>query len=441
MPAVVGLAGVLLAACGGGTGAGAAPVPSLASPTSGPGVDRQEVPVDVPAQFGTDELATKHTLTVPRGWSASVYAKVPAARFMAITPDGNLLVSQPGPGTVSLVKPAADGRTGETGMLLTGLRQPHDMVFHTVGGQQYLYLSESNRISRYPWAKGDTPGPQQVLIDNLPDASTPELRGRYAHALKNIALGPDDKLYVAIASTCNVCAGDATSDPERGAIYVYNADGTGRRLFAHGLRNAEGLAFAPDGTSLWAVVNNRDNLPIPATGQVVPSYVDNHPPEEFVHVTDGAFFGWPYCNPTPDSPSRYRKMPVERDHDTNADGHIDCGTVTPVDMGMPAHTAPLGLTFLTGARVPALVRGGAAVPQHGSWNRTAPAGYKVVWFPWQADGRPGDQQDLISGWSTAAATAAAPAWGRPVDAALTPDGALLVSDDKNGVVYRFAGPA
>jgi glucose/arabinose dehydrogenase len=470
--AAFGLAAALAAACspGGGKPAspaspgGSAPGGAASAPATSPPAPPVVLPnerklplhlvkIAVPAGLRRAPFDRFRALSVPAGWTASVYARVDGARLLASTPDGRLLVSQPSHGTVLLVVPGADG-TGRVRDFITGLHQPHDMVFATLSGRTWLYVSESDRVVRYPYIAGDARArPGQPVITGLPDASTPELRGHYAHALKNLAVAADGTLYLSIASSCNACAEDTRSDPQRGAIYSYDTDGKNRRLVASGVRNAEGLALVPGTGDLWAVVNSRDNVAYPYHqdfdnkapaddfGRVLPGYVDDHPPEEFVHITPGAFFGWPFCIPNPDRTIGMRDLPYDPDAQLNRDGKVKCGAANPVDQGIPAHTAPLGLTFLQGTAAPALVRGGAAVALHGSWNRRLPVGYKVVWFPWEAGtpgweaGRPGRQQDLATGWLD---EAAGKAWGRPVDVAVDRDGSLLVSDDLSGTIYRLS---
>ena len=404
------------------------------------------VTLTVPATLAGAPFDVLRTLRVPAGFAIAVYARVPGARFLAMTPDGNLLVSQPGAGKVALVRPGSAGGPPVVTDFVAGLRQPHDMVFHTIGSTTYLYVSESNQINRYVYQAGDLTGQgRQVIITGLPDASTPELKGAYAHALKNIALDGSDKLYVSVASSCNACLSDTQSDPVRGAIYQYEADGSNRRLFARGLRNAEGLAFVPGTNTLWAAVNNRDNTPYPLNdgtgkyGQVLPEYVDNHPPDEFTQVSDGANYGWPFFNPNPDTDSGWDNMPFDRDYDWNRDGHVAVATMTRISKGIPAHSAALGLTFLQGTAFPAAYKQAAVIALHGSWNRTAPAGYKVVYFAWNpATQAPGAQQDLVAGFS---GPTVGSAWGRPVDTAVDPQGGLLISDDQSGTIYRLSAPA
>jgi glucose/arabinose dehydrogenase len=416
----------------------------LASPARAQLPAPATVALTVPASLASAPFDVARSVQVPAGFAMAVYARVPGARFMAVTPDGSLLVSQPGAGKVSLVRPGTAGGPPIVTDYATGLRQPHDMVFHTIGATTYLYLTESNQINRYVWHAGDlTAQNREVIITGLPDASTPELKGNYAHALKNLALDGNHKLYVSIASTCNVCLSDTQSDPKRAAIYQYDADGTNRRLFAQGLRNAEGLAFIPGTNTLWVTVNGRDNTPYPLQdntgqyGQVINSYVDNHPPDLFTKVVDGGNYGWPFANPTPDTSTGLDNMPFDLDYDTNRDGAVPLTTFTTISKGIQAHSAALGFTFLQGTAFPASYANAAVVALHGSWNRSAPAGYKVVYFPWNTTTQtPGAQTDLIAGFVSGGS-----AWGRPVDVAVDSQGKLFISDDQSGTIYQLTAPA
>ena len=414
------------------------PAAAVSSPPSA----SVETKVQVPSSMRSAPFDTDRYLKVPPNFSISVYARIEKARFMAIAPNGDLLVSQPSTGKVLLVRPNSSGDPLVVDFI-TGLRNPHDLVFHTIGATTYLYIAESHQINRFVYTSGDTTAHDgQVVVAGLPDSSTSELRGSYAHALKNIALDANHKLYVSIASTCNACLEDTTSDPLRGAIYQYNADGTNRRLFARGLRNAEGLAFVPGTSDLWVVVNNRDEIAYPYDdgsgnyGKVIPSYVDNHPPEEFTLVRDGGNYGWPFCNPNPDTSNGLNNMPFDRDVEFNADGHVDCATMDRIVKGIQAHSAPLGLTFLQGTNFPSLYQPGVLVGLHGSWNRQNKTGYKVPYFPWDSTtSTPGAQVDLVSGWLNGATQEV---WGRPVDIAVDPQGNLLISDDYSGTIYKLS---
>ena len=399
----------------------------------------QSVTVQVPGGMDAAPFDTARKLTVPPGFAISVFARVDGARFLAVAPNGDVLVSQPGDGKLTLLRP----RKGEAPQSFTfagGLNRPHDLVFHEVGGKTYLYVSEQDKIGRYPYTKGDTEGHgREVIVTGLPPGGN--------HPLKNIALNGDN-LYVSIGSSSNADPKDLAMNPKRAAIYVYSASKPGQpatsgTLFAQGVRNAEGLAFAPGSDHLWAVVNNRDNIAYPFKkdfnnngnqdyGQVFQGYVNGHPPEEVIQVNKGGNYGWPYCNPNPDN--GLSDMPFDRDVQNNPDGQaLDCARATRVNKGIHAHSAPLGVSFWTGG--PGAYKNAMTVGLHGCWNCSEAFGYKVVFFPLLAGGKLGSEADLVSGWVTDMQSKQQ--WGRPVDTLPMPDGSLLISDDGSGTVYRL----
>jgi glucose/arabinose dehydrogenase len=225
-----------------------------------------------------------------------------------------------------------------------------------------------------------------------------------------------------------------------------NPDGGDLRVVERGVRNGEGLAVAPDGM-VWTAVNNRDNVPYPfhssyaghsdAFGRVIQAYVNDHPPDEVVPVTAGRDLGWPYCNPDQDENTpagSLADVPFVADSVTNPDGaELDCASLPPVEVGLPAHSAPLGLSFLETSAVPAPWSGGAVVAVHGSWNRQPPQAPAVLWMAWEAATRTLEPPvSLVGGFQDADGSR----WGRPVDAVAGPDGALYVSDDSAGAIYR-----
>jgi len=414
------------------------PTPALGQPSAA----SVETKLKVPSTMDNAPFNISRYLKVPLNFSISVYARIPKARFLAVAPNGDLLVSQPTTGKVLIVR-SNGNKDPIISDFVTGLRKPHDIVFHTIGSTTYVYISETHQINRFIYESGDiTAKNRQIVIAGLPDSSTSELKGAYGHELKNIALDDNHKLYVSIASTCNACLEDTVSNPKRGAIYQYNADGSNQRLFAQGLRNAEGLAFLPDTNDLWVAVNNRDNIAYPFNdstgnyGKIIPSYVDNHPPEEFTQVRDGGNYGWPFCNPNPDTPNGLNNMPFDRDYQFNADGDVNCNAMDRIDKGIQAHSAPLGLTFLQNTNFPSLYSNGVVVGLHGSWNRQKKTGYKVAYFPWESTTKlPGDQIDLVSGWVVAATQEV---WGRPVDMVVDQQGNMLISDDYSGTIYKLS---
>jgi glucose/arabinose dehydrogenase len=398
--------------------------------------------VKVPSTMTNSPFNTNRYLKVPPNFSISVYARIPNARFMAVAPNGDLLVSQPSKGKVLIVRPNGSNDPIISDFV-TGLRKPHDIVFHTIDGITYVYISETHQINRFVYNSGDLIATnRQIVVTGLPDSSTSELKGAYGHELKNIALDANHKLYVSIASACNACKEDTVSNPVRGAIYQYDATGTNQRLFAQGLRNAEGLAFFPGTNDLWVVVNNRDQIAYPFNdstgnyGKIIPSYVDNHPPEEFTKVRDGGNYGWPFCNPNPDTSAGLNNMPFDRDYEYNADGKVSCDAMDRISKGIQAHSAPLGLTFLQNTSFPSLYSSGAVVGLHGSWNRQKKVGYKIAYFPWDTTtNTPGEEMDLVNGWLISATQEV---WGRPVDMVVDLQGNLLISDDYSGTIYKLS---
>ena len=400
--------------------------------------------VEVPEEWRTAPFDRERKLTIPAGARISVLARVQSARFLAVSPKGDVLVSQPSRGKILLI-----GRSHpEAGVveLVSGLRLPHGMVFHRIGETLYLYVGESNQISRFIYLNEPLQRKNgEIVIPNLPDRSSPDLGGAYGHELKNLTVGPDRKLYVDIASATNADPADTKSDPVRSAIYRYDLDGRNSELFARGIRNAEGLAFLPGTNELWAVVNGRDNIRYPFRkgwegrktsdyGRLIQSYVDGHPPDAFIHVREGANFGWPFANPNPDR--GLDNMPFDPDFETNPEwSQVPESSFTRIDKGIPAHSAPLGFSFLQGTRVPVPFRSGAAIALHGSWNRSRRTGFKVIFFPWLPSGKPGPQMDMVTGWLNEQTQQV---WGRPVDVVPDLDGNLLISDDESGTIYKLS---
>jgi glucose/arabinose dehydrogenase len=394
-------------------------------------------------------------LNIPSGYAIAVYTRIPGVRFATVTPDGNLLASNPGAGIVYLVRPNSSGDPIVSNFI-TGLTLPQDLVFHVIGATTYLYVAQGSQIDRYIYHTGDLTGQSgQTLISGLPDGSTTGLNGAYAHGLKDIALDGSDNLYVSLGSSCNVCTSDSGAGYVRGSIYKYNSGGSGPpQLFARGIRNAEGLAMLPGTNTLWTAVNMRDNVPYPSHDgkgglsyqQVAQGYVDNHPPDEVMAIKDSANYGWPYCNPTPDSAQGYDNMPFDPavDPGINNAGQVDCspsGPMTRITKGIQAHSAPLGLTFLQSTNIRAAFRSGALIALHGSWDRSRLTGYKVIWMPWSGSlpATGVTPTDFVSGWEN---DANQNYWGRPVDTAVDAQGSVFITDDYSGTIYKltYVGP-
>lgn len=446
------LGAALLGSCGGGGGGGGeTSAASPATPSAAPVALQAAAasvaqPLEVPAALAQAPFDTAKNLTVPPGFGIRVWARVNKARFMALAPNGDVLVSVPSEGKIVLLRERAN-EPPQSFDYATGLRNPHDMVFHAIGNTIYLYVAESNRVTRSVYQAGETgTAARETVVADLPDSSLAELGGSYGHELKNIALSPDNKLYVSVASACNACAEDTVSDPVRGAIYQYSADGQERTLYARGLRNAEGLAFIPGTSTLWITVNNRDEIRVPVDGDIdgdgtndlgknLSSYVDEHPPELFTSVRAGANYGWPFCNAVPNA--AMSNLDAVPDYDLNRTGAaLNCATIERSAKGIRAHSAPLGFSFLHASAVPAAYRSGAVVAQHGCWNcTTLRAGYKVSYFPFDAAGNAGAEYDLVTGFVTD--PVAKSRWGRPVDVIPDARGNLLISDDYANAIYQL----
>jgi glucose/arabinose dehydrogenase len=443
---------VAVAACGSGGGSSsAAPTgsttamktsPSASASAAAKSKGRVEVTLRVPAQMKGGELSEPHQLEVPKGWKASVWARVEGARMEAVTPEGNLLVSVPGEGKI--LELAGKGTATSEKVVLAGLESPQGLAFTKRGGAWVLYVGESDQIDAYPWKGGGAVGPQKVLAPNLPD-ETPA--GDDIHRQKDVVVAPDGTIYFDVGSSSNASPADRGYHPPRGVIDSVSPEGGPVKTVMIGTRNGEGLALAPDGT-VWTAINNRDEVPYPfhgayggeseAFGKVIPAYVNNHPPDEVVPVSQGRDLGWPLCNPeqgqnTPKG--SLANVPLVPDAETNpGEKELACKKLEPIQVGLPAHSAPLGMSFLEGTKVPKPYSGGAVIAAHGSWDRQEPRSPAVLWLRWDAKKQTLlPAKTLITGFQNSSGER----WGRPVDVVPGPEGALFVSDDTAGAIYKI----
>lgn len=343
---------------------------------------------------GPSAMSQEGRIILPPGFNIEVYASgLRGPRFMALSPGGVLFVSLLLEGEImALPDKDGDGRADKAITFAEGLDRPHGLAFRA----GFLYVAETGRVLRL-WDKDADlrADGRETIVREIPPGG--------GHWTRTLGFGPDGGLYVSVGSSCNVCEED---DERRATILRFNPDGSGGRIFAQGLRNAVGFRWHPRTGELWATENGRDWLG------------DDLPPDELNRVREGGHYGWPYCF-------------GQRVPDPEYEMASFCRKTVPAAFEFQAHSAPLGLAFYTGDMFPREYRGDLFVAFHGSWNRTVPTGYKVVRVRFKG-GEPIEQEDFATGWLVEGK-----AWGRPVDLLVGRDGALYLTDDRGGRIYRI----
>jgi len=327
-------------------------------------------------------------LYVPTGFTVNLFAEgLDGARSLALGPGGAVFVTLSTDGEiVRLLDTDGDGIADVRSTVLDGLSYPFGLAFRG----DTMYFAEQTAVKRLdPGAA--TP---VTLIPNLPSGG---------HITRTIAFGPDNLLYVAIGSSCNVCD-DALP---RAAVTRYNLDGSNPHTFATGLRNSVGMAFNPTTGELWANNNDRDDLG------------DELPPEHLNILRDGKWYGWPQCY-----------LPGEANPEYP---NADCSGVEPPAITFQAHSAPLGLAFYTGAMFPAEYKNRILLAQRGSWNRNEKTGYRVMMVTLSGNGKVAKYEPFVQGWLQGQEI-----WGRPVYTTQMKDDSVLISDDYAGAIYRVS---
>lgn len=344
-----------------------------------------------------------HAIQLPEGFAIDVFAgDVPGARSMVFGSDRVLFVGSRDEGRVyALVDEDLDGRAEQTHVIASGLFMPNGVAMR----EGSLYVAEVNRILRFDNIL------QHLADPPIPAVVSEDLPSETHHGWRYIRFGPDGYLYIAVGAPCNICLREGFAEIRR-----MRPDGSQMTTFAKGIRNSVGFDWHADTGVLWFTDNGRDWMG------------DDRPPDELNRAPEpGSHFGFPYCHGRHISDPKY------------GEGH-DCTRFTAPELEMGAHVAALGMRFYTGASFPIDYRNRLFIAQHGSWNRSTKVGYRIIGVRVRA-GQVVDWAPFAEGWLQGEQS-----WGRPVDVEIAPDGALLVSDDKAGAIYRISysgsgGPA
>lgn len=335
-------------------------------------------------------------IQLPAGFAIDVFSEeVPGARSLARSPKGIIYVGTRREGRVyALVDREGDGRADQVFTVARGLTQPNGVAWRDGS----LYVAEISRVLRFDGIDerlSDPPEPKVVTADYPRDGH---------HGWKFIRFGPDGWLYVPVGAPCNICESE---NPIYASITRIKPDGSGREIFARGIRNTVGFDWHPQSRELWFTDNGRDWMG------------DNRPPDELNRAPRaGLHFGYPYCHGRDIKDSEFG--------DKRA-----CSEFVPPVQELGPHVAALGMRFYTGTMFPAEYRNQIFIAEHGSWNRSEPIGYRVMLVRLQGE-KAVSYEPFAQGWLHNGRV-----WGRPVDVEVMPDGALLVSDDEAGAIYRI----
>jgi glucose/arabinose dehydrogenase len=335
-------------------------------------------------------------IQLPPGFEIGVYAThVPGARSMALGPEGILFVGTREKGTVyALVDTHHRNKINRVILLASGLDMPNGVAYKDGA----LYVMEASRLLRYDDVAAHLENPPKpvVVYDKYPQAGL-------AHGWKFIRFGPDGWIYIPVGAPCNICD---KGDPFA-SITRLKPDGSAMEVYARGIRNSVGFDWDPATHELWFTDNGRDLL-----GDELPPDELNHAPKPGMH------FGYPYCHGGDIKDPEYGSK-------------HSCREFTPPAQKLGPHVASLGMRFYTGKMFPEKYRNQIFIAEHGSWNRAHKLGYRVMWVRLEGN-KPVSYEPFAQGWLRGES-----AWGRPVDIQVMPDGALLVSDDQSGTIYRI----
>ena len=401
-----------------------------------PGTVRLIRPKDLPEPGATPSAATFSRIVarpaatvplVPPGFKVELFADgLSGPRIIRVAPNGDIFVAETRAGRIRVLR-AGDGasKPAANEIFASSLNHPFGMAFFPAGSDpRWIYVANTDSVVRFPYHSGEmkSSGRAEIVVARLPAGG--------GHTTRDIVFTPDNaRMLVSVGSSSNV--GDDMGKPpgglqawktqaapgaawgyeaDRAAVLSFDPDGKNRKLYATGIRNCVGLALQADGTP-WCSTNERDGL----GDDLVPDYV--------TRIRENAFYGWPwYYIGGHEDPRRKGERPDLKDK------------VTVPDVLLQAHSASLGLTFYEGTSFPAEYRGDGFAAEHGSWNRSKLTGYKVVRIRLK-DGVPtGEYEDFVTGFVVNDSEV----WGRPVGVAVAHDGALLISEDAGGTIWRVS---
>jgi len=389
----------------------------------------QDLPAPNPAQSVANAVRIVHRTNqkpiVPNGFEVNLFASgLSGPRLIRAAPNGDLFVAESNAGRIRLLRPNGS-EAGTAAVFASGLTYPFGIAFYPPGPEpQWVYVGDTDAVLRFPYRNGD------ISARGAPEAVVPQLPTG-GHHTRDVVFSPDGRtMYVSVGSGSNVAEGmtrdgvdrqrfiadhplGATwgSEVLRADVLAFDPDGRNGRIFATGIRNCVGMAVAQSDGTPWCSTNERDGLG------------DDLPPDYITRVRQGAFYGWPwyYIGGNAD-PRLSGERPDLKDQ------------VTVPDVLIQAHSASLGIAFYDGKQFPPDYRGNIFAAEHGSWNRSKRTGYKVIRVIVK-DGVPTAEYD---DFATGFVIDDAEVWGRPVGIAVANDGALLVSEDASGTIWRVA---
>ena len=394
--------------------------------TDAPGVRRLITPADMPSPGATPSSDNFPRVVrrpenmwpkAPAGFTVTEFATgLDNPRDINTAPNGDIFVTESGPGRVKILRDTnGDGKADSTTVFAEGLRRPFGVAFHPPGrNPQFVYVANTDSVVRFPYRSGDpkAAGPEQMIVPDIPGGGRQRGGG---HWTRDVVFSKDGKkMYVSVGSFSNSHEDPNVDEDRRAAILEFNPDGSGYQLFAGGIRNPVGLAVHPQTGDLWASVNERDGI----GDDLVPEYI--------TRVKRGGFYGWPwYYIGGNYFPLHKGKHPELKDR-----------VIVP-DVLIQSHSASLAMTFYTGRQFPKEYHNDGFAAEHGSWNRAKRTGYKVIRVPLKNGVPTGEYEDFLVGFVTPEGNP----YGRPVGVTVTNDGALLVSDDASGTIWRVAHTA